>query len=67
MILSSDHSIEVVGIANIGLEAIDKTKSLSPDLIMMDLKMPIMNGISATEEIKKDYKEIKNYCSHNIQ
>jgi DNA-binding NarL/FixJ family response regulator len=59
MILSSDHSIEVVGIANNGLEAIEKTKTLSPDLIMMDLKMPIMNGIRATEEIKKDNKEIK--------
>lgn len=59
MILSSDKSIEVVGIANNGLEAIEKTKTLQPDIIMMDLKMPIMNGIRATEEIKKEYPNIK--------
>ena len=39
--------IEVVGVANNGVQAIDLTRRLQPDLILMDLKMPRMNGIPA--------------------
>lgn len=51
--LELDKIIEVVGEAGNGEEAIIKASSLSPDVILMDLKMPVMDGISATSQIKE--------------
>jgi two-component system, NarL family, response regulator NreC len=53
MLLSSNPELEVVGEAQDGLEAIRITESVSPDLILMDLSMPRMNGMGAIQEIKK--------------
>lgn len=51
--LSLDAEIEVVGTAVNGLEAIQKTQELKPDVVLLDLLMPEMNGIEATAEIKR--------------
>ncbi len=59
MILNADAEIEVVGLAYGGAEAIDKASQTNPDVILMDLKMPGVNGIQATREIHKDHPEIK--------
>ncbi|MGA3114363.1 MAG: response regulator transcription factor [Syntrophobacteraceae bacterium] len=53
MLLSSNPDFEVVGEAQDGLEAIRQVESLKPDLILMDLSMPRMNGVGAIQEIKK--------------
>jgi two-component system response regulator NreC len=53
MLLSSNPAFEVVGEAQDGLEAIRVVESLKPDLILMDLSMPRMNGVGAIQEIKK--------------
>jgi len=53
MLLSSNPDFEVVGEARDGLEAIRAIDSLKPDLILMDLSMPRMNGVGAIQEIKK--------------
>jgi two-component system, NarL family, response regulator LiaR len=58
LILETDPDIEVVGIAQDGAEAITKIPSLKPDVVLMDLKMPGMNGIQATQVIRKDFPEI---------
>lgn len=50
-ILSSDPSLEVVGTARDGAEAIELTDSLRPDVITMDVEMPVMDGITATRRI----------------
>ncbi len=50
-ILESDPQIEVVGTANNGKTAIFKTKVLDPDVITMDIEMPIMNGLDALKHI----------------
>jgi len=57
--LQFDASIEVVGKARTGLEAIDAAQKLKPDVIVMDINMPDMDGITATEEIRKRHPFIQ--------
>jgi len=58
-ILETDPQIEVVGLANDGAEAIEMIPSLKPNLFLMDLKTPGMNGIQATDYITHHFPEIK--------
>jgi pilus assembly protein CpaE len=51
--LQFDNNIEVVGTARTGREAIQLSQSAKPDVIVMDINMPDMDGITATQEIKK--------------
>lgn len=51
-ILELDKQIQVIGEARSGEEAVVKTSALAPDVVVMDLKMPGMDGITATQEIK---------------
>ncbi len=52
-IVQLDNEVEVVGEASNGEEAITQAVALSPDVVIMDLKMPGMDGITATREIKQ--------------
>lgn len=52
-LLSIQEGIEVIGTATNGQEAIDQALALSPDVILMDVRMPVMNGITATEQIRR--------------
>ena len=58
LILETDTEINVVGVASDGDEAIELTSQLMPDIVLMDLKMPILNGIHATREICTRFPEI---------
>ena len=51
--------IEVVGEASDGIEAIDRTRELKPDIILMDIGMPRLGGLEATIELRKTNPEIK--------
>ncbi|TQV75364.1 chemotaxis response regulator protein-glutamate methylesterase [Aliikangiella marina] len=52
-ILNSAHDIEICGIANNGKEAIEKAEKLQPDVITLDVEMPIMDGVTALKQIVK--------------
>ncbi len=53
-LLQMHEDINVVGEANDGREAIEKTRELSPDVIVMDISMPSMGGIEATRQILQE-------------
>ncbi len=53
-IIEEDPSLNVIGIAKNGLEAMEKLKELSPDIITMDVEMPIMDGITALKVIMEE-------------
>lgn len=54
-ILSFDKDIAVIGEARDGLEALQKVEALNPDVVLMDVNMPKLDGISATERISLEH------------
>jgi len=58
-LLSLVADIEVVGEAANGKEALEKVAELAPDVVLMDLAMPIMGGLEATRRIRKEFKGTK--------
>jgi DNA-binding NarL/FixJ family response regulator len=58
-VLSSDETIDVVGEAGDGREAVDRIRALRPDLVLMDIRMPDLDGISATREVLATSADVK--------
>jgi two-component system, NarL family, response regulator LiaR len=54
MFLGSDPDLEIVGEASNGAEALEMTRRLRPDVVLMDLLMPVMDGIAATAAIRRE-------------
>lgn len=57
--LDNEENIEVIGEAGNGFDLVDLITSNQPDLAIIDIKMPVMNGIEATKKIKNEYDKTK--------
>ncbi len=57
--IEKESDMEVVGEAEDGLKAVQQARELNPDIVIMDVSMPGMNGIDATCQIKTDMSNIK--------
>ncbi len=58
-VLETSKSIKVIGIALDGAQAVEKCAELKPDVVLMDIRMPNMNGVVATKRIKETDDKIK--------
>lgn len=57
--ISSGHELEIVGLAGDGEEILEICRKKKPDIVLLDIKMPVKDGISALESIKQEMPDVK--------
>lgn len=59
MLLDFEKDIEVVGMAGNGQEAVKRCEEIVPDVVLMDIRMPVMDGVQAAKLIKEQFNNVK--------
>lgn len=59
LLLKSDSNIEILDIANDGKELLDALQKIQPDVILLDINMPKLNGLEAARKIRMHYSSMK--------
>jgi len=59
LLINRQPDMEVIGEAADGLAAIEQTRALAPDLLVMDISMPELNGLKATEKLRREFPNLK--------
>ncbi|MFZ5909557.1 MAG: response regulator [Chloroflexota bacterium] len=58
-ILEASPELRVISVAHDGAEAVELVSKSAPDIVLMDLKMPVMNGLQATQAIRQNHPQVK--------
>lgn len=58
-ILDNDDEIKVIGLVDNGIKTMEMCEKMKPNIVLMDIEMPSLNGVSATKMIKEKYEGIK--------
>src|SRR5438034_7051173 len=58
-LLKHEHDIKVIGEAETGRQAVQLTRKLRPAVVVMDIAMPLLNGLEATRQIRKNFPDTK--------
>ncbi len=61
-LIASERGMQIVGEATNGAEAASLARALQPDVVLMDLLMPVMDGLQATTEIKARTRTSRSWC-----
>lgn len=59
LVLGLEEDIEVIGTAKNGMEAFELCKADKPDIVLMDIRMPVMDGVLGTKLIKENFRDVK--------
>lgn len=59
LVLGLEEDIEVIGTAKNGMEAFELCKTDKPDIVLMDIRMPVMDGVLGTKLIKENFRDVK--------
>jgi len=58
-LIENEPGINVVGFCNNGIEVLEKLPLVDVDLLLLDLDMPVMNGMQCAEQVKKEFPDVK--------